>query len=213
MGPRVTVDSATLMNKGFEVIEARWLYDIEEPRIRVIVQPSSVVHSLIELVDGSMHAQMAVPDMRIPIQYALSYPERWPSPALRLQLPERPVIFEDPRLADFPALELAREALRRGGVVPACLNAADEVAVQSFLAGQISFTNIVEIVLSCVNNHVLFVKIIIFHSFYIQFRIHVRIDESLILLVQLSYLFQQRLSNQVVDPSNWIGPSLFVILL
>ena len=143
MGPKITIDSATLMNKGLEVIEARWLFDVPPDRIRVVVHPQSVVHSMVELVDGSFKAQLGVTDMRHPIQYALSWPERWTA-----TLPEfdpvaaGPLEFEEPDLERFPCLGLAYSALSRGGVAPAVLNAANEVAVESFLAGRIGFMQI-----------------------------------------------------------------------
>jgi 1-deoxy-D-xylulose-5-phosphate reductoisomerase len=143
MGPKITVDSATLMNKGLEVIEARWLFDMPPDRIRVVVHPQSVVHSMVEFVDGSFKAQLGVTDMRHPIQYALSWPERWVA-----SLPDfDPVAagtleFERPDTDRFPCLALAYAALAAGGTAPAVLNAANEVAVESFLAGRIGFTQV-----------------------------------------------------------------------
>ena len=144
MGPKITIDSATLMNKGFEVIEARWLFDLEPERIDVVIHPESIVHSLVEFCDGSWLAQLAVPDMRIPIAYALGLPERLPLPELApLDLVELGALhFEAPDLARFPALGLAWQALRAGGTAPAVLSAANEVAVEAFLAGRIPFTAI-----------------------------------------------------------------------
>jgi 1-deoxy-D-xylulose-5-phosphate reductoisomerase len=143
MGPKITIDSATLMNKGLEVIEARWLFGVGPDRIRVVVHPQSVVHSMVEFVDGSFKAQLGVTDMRHPIQYALSWPDRWPGP-----LPEfdpvsmGPLEFEEPDTGRFPCLGLAYEALEAAGAAPAVLNAANEVAVEAFLAGRCRFTDI-----------------------------------------------------------------------
>ncbi len=147
MGPKITVDSATLMNKGLEVIEARWLFGLPADGIRVVVHPQSVVHSMVEFVDGSFKAQLGVTDMRHPIQYALSWPERWPA-----TLPDfdpvaaRTLEFEEPDTGRFPCLALAFEALRTGGTAPAVLNAANEVAVESFLVGRIGFMQIAEMI-------------------------------------------------------------------
>ena len=136
MGAKVTVDSATLMNKGLEVIEARWLFDVEAERIDVVVHPQSIVHSCVEFADGSILAHLGPTDMRIPIQYALLYPRRGEAPVQRLSLSEvGRLTFEPPDRDRFPALDLAYEALRRGGTAPAVLNAANEVAVELFLAG------------------------------------------------------------------------------
>ena len=143
MGPKITIDSATLMNKGLEVIEARWLFDASPDRIDVVVHPQSVVHSLVELRDGSVIAQLGVTDMRLPIQYAFSYPERWPAPLPALDLTAcGPLDFHPPDTDRFPCLELAYQALRAGPSFPAVLNAANEVAVASFLARRLSFTGI-----------------------------------------------------------------------
>jgi 1-deoxy-D-xylulose-5-phosphate reductoisomerase len=148
MGPKITVDSATLMNKGLEVIEARWLFDLPAERIGVLIHPESIVHSLVEYVDGSWLAQLSVPDMRISIAYVLGMPERLPVPDLRpLDLVEAGALrFEAPDPERFPALRLALEAARRGGTAPATLNAANEVAVPAFLEGRIPFTAIAETV-------------------------------------------------------------------
>ncbi len=146
MGSKITIDSATMLNKGFEVIEARWLFGLSEDRIDVVVHPQSVVHSMVEFADGSIKAQLGHPDMRLPIQYALYYPTRVASPCERFSMREafsldfRPVDGEK-----FPALGLARECLRMGGVAGCVLNAANEVAVEAFLNGRIGFTRIVEI--------------------------------------------------------------------
>ncbi len=147
MGAKISVDSATLMNKGFEVIEAMWLFGLPPSRIDVLIHPQSIVHSMVEYRDGSLIAQLGVPDMRIPIGYALSYPERLPLELPRL-LPHRMDgwVFEPPDGKRFPALSLAYDAAKTGGTAPATLNAANEVAVGAFLAGRIRFTDIVRVV-------------------------------------------------------------------
>jgi 1-deoxy-D-xylulose-5-phosphate reductoisomerase len=143
MGAKITIDSATLMNKGLEVIEAHWLYDVGYERIEVLVHPQSLVHSLVEFVDGSQKAQLGLPDMRIPIQYALSYPRRRPGPAPRLSLLEHTdMTFEAPDEGRFPALSVARVAGQSGPGATAALIAADDVAVERFLHGTLSFTGI-----------------------------------------------------------------------
>ena len=143
MGPKVTVDSATMMNKGFEVIEARWLFDVPAERIDVVVHPESVVHSLVTFTDGSTLAQLSPPDMRVPIQYALSWPERLPAVRRTLDLPALGALtFRAPDPARFPCLTLVREALRRGGLAPAALSVADEFAVREFLEGRIRYVDI-----------------------------------------------------------------------
>jgi 1-deoxy-D-xylulose-5-phosphate reductoisomerase len=143
MGERISLDSATLMNKGFEVIEACWLFGVDESAVEVLVHPQSIVHSLVEFVDGAVVAQMSPPDMRMPIQYALTYPERLPGCGKRLNLTETGKLeFEPPDGKTFPCLELARRAWRAGGGAPAALNAADEVAVAAFAAGKIGFLKI-----------------------------------------------------------------------
>ena len=147
MGRKITVDSATLMNKGLEVIEARWLFDTGPDRIDVVVHPQSVVHSLVELCDGSVIAQLGVTDMRLPIQYAFSYPDRWDGrlPPLDLAACGR-LDFSPPDLDRFPCLGLAYRALRGGPALPAALDAANEAAVEAFLAGRIAFTAIPAVV-------------------------------------------------------------------
>jgi 1-deoxy-D-xylulose-5-phosphate reductoisomerase len=144
MGAKITIDSATLMNKGFEVIEARWLFDLEPGQIEVLIHPESVVHSLVEYVDGSWLAQLGIPDMRVPISYALGMPDRFPLPDLPpLDLAALGSLhFEEPDLGRFPALRLAREALETGGTAPAMLSAVNEVAVEAFLDNRIPFTAI-----------------------------------------------------------------------
>lgn len=154
MGAKVTIDSATLMNKGLEVIEARWLFDVPVERIDVVVHPQSIVHSCVELVDGSILAHLGPTDMRIPIQYALLYPRRMPSPVRRLSLADvGQLTFEAPDRERFPALDLAYEAARRGGTMPAVLNAANEVAVELFLAERIGFLDIPRVVERVMSEH------------------------------------------------------------
>jgi 1-deoxy-D-xylulose-5-phosphate reductoisomerase len=143
MGRKITVDSATMMNKGLEVIEARWLFDMPADRIDVVIHPQSVVHSMVEFEDGSLLAQLGVTDMKLPIQYAFTWPERWPSPVPRLDWRAGlDLRFEAPDLDRFPCLQFAYEALRAGGAAPVVLNAANEIAVASFLEGQLPFTGI-----------------------------------------------------------------------
>ena len=144
MGQKVTIDSATLMNKGLEVIEAHWLFSMPFDRIDVLVHPQSIIHSMVEFIDGSIKAQLSYPDMRLPIQYALSHPERLPNPRLpRLDWSlVRNLDFEPPDYDRFPCLRLAIEAGKQGGTCPAVLCAADEAAVELFLAGRIRFTDI-----------------------------------------------------------------------
>ena len=154
MGPKITIDSATLMNKAFEVIEARWLFDLQPDRIGVIVHPESIVHSLVEFVDGSWLSQLGTPDMRIPIAYTIGLPERLPLPDLpALDLVALGALhFEAPDPKRFPALRLVEEVLRLGGTAPALLNAANEVAVQAFLQRELPFPGIAqaaEAVLEC----------------------------------------------------------------
>jgi len=149
MGRKISIDSATLMNKGLEVIEARWLFDVEPDQIGVVVHPQSIVHSLVEFIDGSVVAQLGIPDMRIPIAYALSYPERLSLGLSRLSLSQcGNLSFEKPDYERFPSLQLAFDALDDGGVKPAVLNAANEVAVEQFLAGRIRFLDIAGVVAS-----------------------------------------------------------------
>ncbi|MDR2875222.1 MAG: 1-deoxy-D-xylulose-5-phosphate reductoisomerase [Methylobacillus sp.] len=143
MGPKITIDSATLMNKGLEVIEAHWLFDAAPEQIEVVIHPQSVIHSMVEYIDGSVLAQLGNPDMRTPIAYALAWPERIPSGVGSLDLFRIARLdFEAPDTQRFPCLRLAFEALRRGGTAPAILNAANEIAVQAFLGNRIGFTDI-----------------------------------------------------------------------
>jgi 1-deoxy-D-xylulose-5-phosphate reductoisomerase len=153
MGPKITVDSATMMNKALEVIEARWLFDIPVEKIEVLGHPESIVHSLVEFVDGSVMAQMGIPDMSLPIQYALTYPRRLAGAAKKLRLERlRTLTFEKPNLKMFPAIELGFEVARTGGTAAAVFNAANEAAVEQFLAGKIKFANIMELVRHCLEN-------------------------------------------------------------
>jgi 1-deoxy-D-xylulose-5-phosphate reductoisomerase len=143
MGRKITIDSATLFNKGLEMIEARWLFDIEMARVGVVVHPQSVIHSMVEFVDGSMIAQLSTPDMCLPIQYALTYPERAASDRVQTSLAKYGTLtFEEPDVERFPALELARRAGEIGGTLPAVLNAANEVAVEAFVNRQLDFPGI-----------------------------------------------------------------------
>lgn len=147
MGRKISIDSATLMNKGLEVIEARWLFDIDIDQIEVLVHPQSIVHSLVEFQDGSVLAQLGIPDMRIPIAYALSYPERLPLGLHPLKLSECSNLeFHDPDYNRFPALRLAFDAIEQGGVLPAVLNGANEIAVEAFLNSRLDFPAISRVV-------------------------------------------------------------------
>ena len=147
MGNRITIDSATMMNKGFEIIEARWLFGMRPDQIDVIIHPQSVIHSFVEFVDGAVLAQLAPPDMRMPIQYALTYPDRVESKQLQLDWSKlRRLDFEKASTRRFPCLRLAREALKKGGAMPCALNAADEVAVAAFLSHRLPFLGIPEVV-------------------------------------------------------------------
>jgi 1-deoxy-D-xylulose-5-phosphate reductoisomerase len=147
MGAKISVDSATLMNKGLELIEAHYLFGLPSERIDILIHPQSVIHSMVEFIDGSVLAQLGSPDMRIPIAYALAWPERLETPAQRLDLAAIARLdFEAPDAQRFPALRLAREALEVGGAAPIVLNAANEVAVASFLAGGMRFTDIAKTV-------------------------------------------------------------------
>ena len=152
MGPKITIDSATLMNKGLEVIEARWLFDIGPGRIDVLVHPQSIVHSMVEFVDGSLLAQLGVTDMRLPIQYAFSYPDRWSAPLPPLDLTRcGPLDFEAPDINRFPCLGLAFRALAGDAGLPITLNAANEVAVPAFLDGSLKFSAIPDVIARCLD--------------------------------------------------------------
>ena len=154
MGPKITIDSATMMNKALEIIEARWLFDLDADQIDVVVHPQSVVHSLVEFVDGSVIAQMSPPDMRLPIQYALTYPHRWPSIARKMDFTEAfSLDFQPPDFERFGALALGLEAANSGGTAGAVLSAANEAAVSGFLAGELKFTDIVETCRRVLNHH------------------------------------------------------------
>ena len=147
MGNKITIDSATLMNKGLEAIEAKWLFDLKPKQIDIIVHPQSIIHSFVQFVDGSIKAQLGLPDMRLPIQFALSYPQRFHSKFERFNFANYPIItFEKPDIEVFSCLGLAMEALRKGGNLPCILNAANEVAVEAFLKDAIGFLDIAEII-------------------------------------------------------------------
>jgi 1-deoxy-D-xylulose-5-phosphate reductoisomerase len=154
MGPKITIDSATLMNKALEIVEARWLFDLDPDRIEVLIHPESIIHSMVEFCDGSMIAQLSPPDMRLPIQYALTYPNRQVGPARKLNLHEmRQLTFEPPDPQRFPALRLGFEVARRGGTAGAVLNAANEAAVAAFQAEKIIFPQIAELTEHCLRTH------------------------------------------------------------
>jgi 1-deoxy-D-xylulose-5-phosphate reductoisomerase len=154
MGAKITIDSATLMNKGLEVIEARWLFGFEADEISIVVHPESVVHSMIELIDGSVIAQLGVTDMRHAIQYALTYPDRYSSDLPQLDLARLASLhFEEPDLERFPCISLAYRALRAGGTLPAAMNAANEEAVQAFIDERISFSDIPQVIESAMDEH------------------------------------------------------------
>ena len=154
MGRKITIDSATLMNKGLEVIEAHWLFGVTADQIDVVIHPQSIVHSMVELTDGSVIAQLGVTDMRLPIQYACSYPERWEAalPPLDLTRAGR-LEFHAPARDRFPCLDLAYRALRTGGTLPAVLNAANEIAVEHFLDGKLGFTAIPRVIQKTMDAH------------------------------------------------------------
>lgn len=152
MGRKISIDSATLFNKGLEMIEARWLFDIPMGQVQVLVHPQSIVHSMVEFVDGSLLAQLSHSDMCFPIQYAITWPERVPNALKPLRLAELGRLdFEEPRYDDFPALRLARQAGETGGIMPAVLNAANEIAVEAFLSGRITFPRIWSLVEDAMN--------------------------------------------------------------
>ena len=153
MGAKITIDSATMMNKGLEVIEAHHLFHLDYDRIEVLIHPQSVIHSMVQYVDGSVLAQLGRPDMRLPIAYALSYPERWTNPFERLDLRGKELTFLEPDLAEFPALRLAYQAGRQGGTMPAVMNAANEIAVGAFLENRLSYLRIVDLVEQVCSEH------------------------------------------------------------
>ncbi len=154
MGGKITIDSATLMNKGLEVIEAHWLFGVDYSQIRIVVHPQSIIHSMVEMMDGSVLAQLGLPDMRLPIQYALTYPNRLARDAQLLSLPEiGQLTFEEPDFGKFPCLRYAIEAGKMDGTMPAVMNAANEVAVSAFLAGEIGFMDIPRAIAHVMNQH------------------------------------------------------------
>jgi 1-deoxy-D-xylulose-5-phosphate reductoisomerase len=154
MGRKITIDSATLMNKALEIIEARWLFNLRPEQIQVIIHPESIVHSFVEFTDGSILAQLSPPDMCLPIQYALTYPERVLGPAKRLRWEDlRALHFEQPDLETFPALQLGYEVARRGGTCGAVLNAANEAAVGAFLDGALPFLDIPRVCRDVLDHH------------------------------------------------------------
>jgi 1-deoxy-D-xylulose-5-phosphate reductoisomerase len=154
MGPKITIDSATMMNKALEIIEAKWLFSLRPDQIEVVIHPESIVHSMVEFMDGSVIAQLSPPDMRLPIQYALCYPDRLPCPAPRLDCTRAITLGFEPADRDrFPALQLGFEVAGRGGTAGAVLNAANEIAVARFLNHEIAFTDIVETCRSVLNDH------------------------------------------------------------
>jgi 1-deoxy-D-xylulose-5-phosphate reductoisomerase len=154
MGPKITIDSATLMNKGLEAIEAHHLFGVSYDRIRIVVHPQSCVHSMVEFVDGSVKAHLGVTDMRVPIQYALSYPRRWDAPVEALDLTQLGSLdFQPPDPDSFRCLTLALAAGRTGGTMPAAMNAANEVAVAAFLAGECGFLDIESVVEGVMSEH------------------------------------------------------------
>jgi 1-deoxy-D-xylulose-5-phosphate reductoisomerase len=155
MGAKITIDSASLMNKGLEVIEARWLFDLPAELISVVIHPQSVIHSMVEMIDGSVIAEMAIPDMAIPVAYALAYPERLPMTHLKpLSLAECGALtFEQPDVNRFPCLRLAYEALKASGTMPCALNAANEVMVAAFLAGEVQFLDIARNIETVMTRH------------------------------------------------------------
>jgi len=153
MGNKITIDSATMMNKGLEVIEAKWLFHLDLSQIEVIVHPQSIIHSLVQFIDGSVKAQLGLPDMKLPIQYALTFPKRWKSEFSRFSFADYPAFtFEQPDLKSFPCLSLAYQASMEGGNKPCVLNAANEVAVAHFLNGKIKFTDIPKMIEKALHN-------------------------------------------------------------
>lgn len=154
MGKKITVDSATLMNKGFETIEIMHLFSLPLEKVKIVIHPQSIVHSAVEYKDGSILAELSNPDMRLPIQYAITYPKRFPSPVKKLSITDMAKLeFSEPDFTKFPCLSLALDAAKRGGSYPAVLNAADEIAVNAFLEGQILFTDIAKLVSATLKQH------------------------------------------------------------
>jgi len=154
MGNKITIDSATMMNKGLEVIEAFWLFDLRENQIEIVIHPESIIHSMVEFIDGSIKAQLGLPDMKIPIQYALTYPERSEARWEEIDFPSlSPLRFEEPDMEKFPSIRLAYEALKEGGSAPAALNVANDNTVKCFLNNEISFSQIAKINEMALNEH------------------------------------------------------------
>ena len=154
MGRKITIDSATLVNKGLEMMEARWLFGVEPKDIQIVVQPKSIIHSMVEFVDGAVIAQLGTPDMKLPIQYALYYPNRRHLPGDRLDFwTLNQITFEKPDMENFPGLKLAFNAAAAGGTMPTVYNAANERAVAKFLDRKIGFLDIPEIIRSCMEEH------------------------------------------------------------
>jgi 1-deoxy-D-xylulose-5-phosphate reductoisomerase len=154
MGQKITIDSATLMNKGLELIEAKWLFDLDIEQIKVVIHPESIIHSMVEFIDNSVLAQLGLADMRIPILYALTYPERMPSPVESLDLLKlKKLSFEEADLETFSCLKLAINAIEIGGTMPVVLNAANEIAVKKFLDRKIGFNEIASLVKEAMKNH------------------------------------------------------------
>ncbi len=154
MGNKITIDSATLMNKGLEVIEAHWLFGMSAEKIEVVIHPQSIIHSMVEFVDGSIKAQLGIPDMKIPIQYALTYPSRSASKCPRIHFPTlSEMTFFEPDMERFPCLQLAYDALKEGGTIPAVMNAANEVAVAKFLNNEITFLDIPRMIGEAMEKH------------------------------------------------------------
>jgi len=150
MGPKITIDSATLMNKGLEMIEARWLFGLKDSQIDVVIHPQSIIHSIVQFEDGSMKAQMGLPDMKLPIQYALGFPKRIKSTFKRFDITANASLtFEKPDTTTFRNLALAQEALTKGGNLPCILNAANEVAVDAFLQSRVGFLEMSEMIENC----------------------------------------------------------------
>lgn len=153
MGAKITIDSATMMNKGLEVIEAKWLFGLNRDQIDVVVHPQSIIHSMVQFEDGSIKAQMGLPDMRLPIQYALSYPERLKSSFPRFNFADYPALtFEQPDIETFRNLALAYQALDKGGNMPCILNAANEVAVASYLKNKVGFLEMSDVIEKSINS-------------------------------------------------------------
>lgn len=153
MGAKITIDSATMMNKGLEVIEAKWLFGVENKQIEIVVHPQSIIHSMVQFADGSVKSQMGLPDMKLPIQYALSFPDRWKSDFERLDFSNYPQLtFEKPDFEKFQCLKLAYNALDKGGNAPAIINAANEIAVDAFLKEKIKFLDIAKLIEKATNN-------------------------------------------------------------